>query len=214
MIDTILFYLFKFISFVQLYYYIIKNNVLPISRNIVIKKNNNYYNIYDITFLYHFIYLLNLLHLNYFSRFLEMEICKTKIDFYIDGNYHSIVFVKYMNISMLINHFNDYINIYKLHKYTIKYNYYCSSICDFVIKSDDIILSKYNIEFIKKIIKQFRGVDSKYSTFVNNNFNISYDLETILELYGNIKQINYVYTMKIPNIKYEFNKSIDLKYIE
>jgi hypothetical protein len=119
-----------------------------------------------------------------------------------------------MNITLLISHFNDYIHLYRLHKHNIVYNYYCSTICKFVITSNDIILSKFGLEFIKKIIKQFRGVDSNYSKFVNNNFNISYDLQTILELYGNVKEIEYIYITKIPNIKYEFNKSIELKYIE
>lgn len=181
-----------FLYFITIYNNIrdIINNLLPIIQNVSYIKNNEKK---EITFYFYIIYFLQL-YCPYFIKYIDFDIDKIKIDYFIKNNY-SIVYVNNKKASYFVKKF------YKLiYDNNVIYEKKCFNISSIKINDNNLDLS-----ILKDIINKFKGLDSKYYLTIKENEDISNDIVDILEFYGytNIKTIEIV---KIPNIKNIYNK--------
>ena len=184
----------------------------PQVRKVICKDEKN---IYNITFSFYIIsvllYLSNYFKkiCNYLIKLFDKEIKKTKIDFCVDNNCHSIILTKGKSITEIVNIFNNFIKDYENNKSTICYNSYCCKMSNVIIKSENKLIKTYDFTFTKEIIRKFRGVDSEFNNFCikKEEYGISNKLIDVLDMHGCIHEIDYIEITKIPPIiKNKFDK--------
>lgn len=180
------------------------NYFLPTIRNIVAVNNVS---IIDITIRYYVIlFLLKFNFLTSVITYIDIPLQKIKVDYCINNNLYSVIFIKDCNIIKLVNLLNifitncnlylllpDYdnniINFSKLTRFNILYNDNNSNYVD-------------ELEFINKTLKRFRGVDNLYnkSLSVDKKLEISTKLLDILQLSYKKYNVQKIEINIIPNI--------------
>lgn len=180
-----------FLYFIILYNKIICkiNNNLPIIRKVLYIKNNK---IENITIYFYIIYFLHL-YCPYFIKYIDFEVNKIKIDYYLKNNY-SVVYINNKKASYFVKKFHKLI-----YENNIVYKKKCFNISSIKINNEEI-----NLSLFKSIINRFKGLDSKFYLTIKDNHDISNDIIDILEFYEytDIKTIDII---KIPDIKYKYN---------
>lgn len=180
------------------------NYFLPTIRNIVAVNNVS---IINITMRYYTIlFLLKLNFLTSVIKYIDIPLQKIKVDYCINNNLYSVIFIKNCNIIKLVNLLNifiincnlylllpDYdnniINFSKLTRFNVLYNNDSSNYVD-------------ELEFINKALKRFRGVDNKYNALlsVDKKLEISNNLLDILQLSYKKYNVQKIEINIIPNM--------------